>query len=161
MSKYCFLPDGIIQPSVIWCEGRGSNLTLIIKNKEKEFRYKLRDPDKGWGAIIAAIQAQMMKPFNDDIINLIASLSGKIETPQDSTSSTPLDLLVTITKGNTLQLSTPDHDSSEVTFTSSDTSIATVSNVGLCTGVGAGSCTIIASLKSNGTIQQAITLNVT
>ena len=99
-------------------------------------------------------------------------LKLQIVLEQPITHTFTLDItngtIANIQTGTTLQLNTNVYDNNKLisptpslTYTSSNTSVATVNSSGLVTGVTSGTATITVKLTSDNTIQDSISVNIT
>jgi len=99
-------------------------------------------------------------------------LKLQIVLEQPITHTFTLDItngtIANIQTGTTLQLNTNVYDNNilisptpSLTYTSSNTSVATVNSSGLVTGVTSGTATITVKLTSDNTIQDSISVNIT
>ena len=133
------------------CDVKLSNLGLDYANF-KAFQLKL---DKGTGTDVVYI----------DNIYFWKSAGGEVPTPE-ITAITVAAETASIEADATTQLTVKDQDDNavaadQVTFSSSDETVATVNENGVVTGVAEGSATITATLKSDNNISSTVEITVT
>ncbi|MBP3767900.1 MAG: Ig-like domain-containing protein [Prevotella sp.] len=133
------------------CDIKLSDLALDYANA-KAFQLKL---DKGTGTEIVYI----------DNIYFWKSAGGEVPTPEITTITVAAEA-TSIEADATTQLTVKDQDDNavaadQVTFSSSDETVATVNENGVVTGVAEGSATITATLKSDNNISSTVEITVT
>ena len=133
------------------CDIKLSDLRLDYANF-KAFQLKL---DKGTGTDVVYI----------DNIYFWKSAGGEVPTPEITTITVAAEA-TSIEAGATTQLTVKDQDDNavaadQVTFSSSDETVAIVNENGVVTGVAEGSATITATLKSDNNISSTVEITVT